>query len=95
MALGCQVNDAVHVILLEQMAHGFEVADVGLDKGVVGLVLNVLEVGQVAGVGELVEINDLVVRVFVDKKSDYMAADKSGPAGDNDMTFKFHFLIKT
>ena len=32
----------------------------------------------------------MVVGVFVDKESDYMTADKTGSAGNDDMAFEIH-----
>ena len=82
MALGCQVDDAIHLLLLHQLVERLEVADVHLHEFVVGLVLHVLEVGEVAGVGELVEVDDVVVGVLVDKEADHVRADEACAAGD-------------
>ena len=32
----------------------------------------------------------MVIRVFVNKKADYMAADKSGTASNDDIAFESH-----
>ena len=81
MTLGCKVNDAVHMLLLHKFVNGIEIAYVRLDKLVVRSVLNVFQVGKVASIGQLVEIDNFVVRVFVDKQSYYMAADKTCATG--------------
>ena len=82
MALGGEVYDAVDTLCLHEIHHAFKVADVHLDELVVGLGLDVLEVGEVACIGELVEVDDLVVGVFVDEEADYVAADETGSACD-------------
>ena len=46
--------------------------------------LDVAEVGKVAGVGELVEVDDLVAGIFVDEQAHYVRAYESGSAGDDD-----------
>ena len=78
MRLSRQVDDSVHLLLLHELVEGLEVADVHSDEPVIRLVLNVLEVLEVAGIGQLVEVYDPVVRVFVDEKSHYMTADEAG-----------------
>ncbi len=85
MALGGKVDDAVDVLVLHQLVDTVEVADVHTDELIVGLVLDVLEIGQVAGVGQLVEVDDAVLRILVDKQAYHMASDKSGSAGDDDI----------
>ncbi len=85
MALGGEVDDAVDVFVLHQFVDTVEVADVHLDELVVGLALDVLEVGQVAGVGQFVEVDDFILGVLVDKEPYHMASDETGSAGDDDV----------
>ena len=85
MAFGCEVYDAVDVLCLHEPEYAVEVADVHLDELVIGLVLYVLEVGEVACVGEFVEVDDVVFRILVDEQADYVAADEAGAAGDDDI----------
>ena len=67
MALGGQMDDAVHLFLLHQLVHTVEVADVHLHKLIVGLILHVFQVGQIARIGELIEVDDMIFRVLVHK----------------------------
>ena len=90
MTFGSEVDDAVDVLVLHQFIHAFKVADVHLDEAVVGLVLNVLQVGKVAGVGQLVEVDDFVFGVFVDEQADDMVADEACTASDDDGAFVCH-----
>ena len=62
-----QVNDAVHLLFLHETEHPLKVTDVHLHKLIIGLVLNVLEVGKIPGVGEFVQVNNMILRVFVHK----------------------------
>ena len=66
------MNDTVNFVLLKQGTHFLKIADVGLDKGVVRLVLNILEVSEVTGVGEGIQIDDVVIRVLVHEEANYM-----------------------
>ncbi|KAF5031337.1 hypothetical protein DSECCO2_628790 [anaerobic digester metagenome] len=63
VTFGRQVDDAVDPVLFKHAPHLVGVADIGFDEPVVGLLLNIVQVGQVAGVGELVEVHDAVVGI--------------------------------
>ncbi len=45
MTLGSKVDDAVYLLVFNELTEIGEVADIHLDKLVVGLVLNILQVG--------------------------------------------------
>jgi hypothetical protein len=44
--------------------------------------IEICEVFKIAGIGKCIEVKDLIIRIFVYKKSDYMGSDKSGPSGN-------------
>ena len=92
MALGGKVYDAVDVFVLHQLIDTVEVADVHLDEAVVRLVLDVLQVSEVAGVGQLVEVDDLVFRIFVDEEADDVVADEACASSDDDGSFRTHSI---
>ena len=50
MRLGSEVNNAVNMLFLHEGIDSVEVAYISTDKTVVGTVLNILEVGKVAGI---------------------------------------------
>jgi len=85
VALCRQMNDAVDIILLHNGAHALKVADVCLDEGVVRLPFNITEVGEVAGIGEGIQIDDAVLRVFVHEEPHKVRPDEAGSAGDEDV----------
>ncbi len=84
-----KVDDAVNFILAHYPAHSLKVNNVGFDECVVRFILDVFQIGEVAGVGQFVEIDDVVVGVFVYKQPYYMAADKPCSAGDEYITLHF------
>ena len=93
MTFRSQVDNSINMILLHQFQHLFIITDVCLDESIVFLVLNILQVGQVARIGQLVQIDDMILRIFVHEKSYHMAADKSGTTGDQDVAFEIHNII--
>lgn len=71
------MDDAVHLFLLHQLVEGVEVADVHLYKLVVGLILDIFQVGKVACIRQLVEVDDVILWIFVHEKAHHMASDKA------------------
>ena len=81
VALGSQMNNAVDFMFADDLAHSIKVGDVGAHEGVVGSILDVAQVGQISGVCQLVEVDDIVVWIFVDKQPHHVRSDESGTAG--------------
>ena len=90
MALCCQMNNAIHFLLLHQRINRVKVADIGLHKTIIRLILYVLQVSQIAGISQLVYIDNAILWILVDKKSYHMATNKSGTAGNNN---SFHIIV--
>ena len=81
MALGGQMDDSVYAVFPEDAADRLEVADVGTHELVVRGLLDVLEVRQVARVGQLVQVHYAVLRVLVHEEAHHMAPDEASAAG--------------
>ena len=92
VALGGKVDDAIDMLLFHEVEYALEVADVHLDKAVVRRILNVPQVGKVAGIGEFVYIDDSVFGVFVDEEAHDMAANEARSAGDD--YIPFHVVLR-
>jgi len=65
VALGSEMDDAIHLVVLHQFQHQVEITDITLYESIVRLVLDVLEVSQV-------EVDDVILRIFVHEKSYYV-----------------------
>ena len=79
-------------MLFHECQHGVEVANVGLDKRIVGFVLYISQVLEVAGIGQFIDTNDMIVRIFVDKQSYYMGTNESSSTSDDDVHGRFNNL---
>ena len=90
MTLGSQMYDAVHLLLSHQLKEGIKVADIHLHKSIVGSILDILEIGEVSRIGKLIQIDNLVIRILIYKKSYDMTPDKSGSTGNYN---RFHTLF--
>ena len=80
MRLGGEVHDGIWLKVGESGSHGLRLTDVGFKELVVRVVHNLIERGEVASIGQLVGIEDLMASG--DEKSDEIGADESGSACD-------------
>ncbi len=87
MAFCRQVDDTVDMLILHELVERVKVANVHLHELVVRLVLDILEVRKVARVGKLIEVDNLVFRILIDKESNDMASDKARAAGNDNGSF--------
>ena len=94
MRFSCQMDDTIDVFVLHQLIERIEVANVHLHELVVGLILNVLKVSEVACISELVEIDDVLFGIFVYKEANYMTSNKACTTSDNYMSFHFVCCFK-
>ena len=90
MTLSSEVDDAINIITFHDVEHQIKVTNVGFDKVIVGFVLNILQVRQITGVSELIHVVNVVLEVLVDEQPYHMAADETGPAGDDNV---LHIVI--
>ena len=82
MALGGKVDDIVEIVLCKQALHQLLVADVALHEHMAGVALHVLQVFQIARVGQLIQIDQQDLRVFLEHIVHKVGTDKTGTAGD-------------
>ncbi|MNE67255.1 hypothetical protein D3C80_1628530 [compost metagenome] len=81
MRLGCQVHDRVRLELGQGPTDRYAVADIGLQELVTRVVRNAGQRLEVAGVGQLVEVEHLVPGV-VEQVANQRRADKARTASD-------------
>ena len=72
VALGSEMDDAIHLVVLHQLQHQVEITDITLYESIVRLILNVLEVSQVACVSQLVEVDVDILTISVHEKYYYV-----------------------
>lgn len=94
MAFCREVDDSIDLILAHDGADRVNVTDVCLDESIIRTILYVMEIGEVSGVCELIQIDDMVVRIFIDEKTDHMTAYEAGTAGNDYTPFEIHNLFK-
>ena len=82
MGLRREVDDEIRVILPDERRHQLLVADIAVDKDVPLVVLDILQVLQIAGIGQGVQIDDANVRILFQHVVDKGGADKTGTSGN-------------
>ena len=87
MALGGEVYYPVDLVFPDYAPHLFEVSDVGAHESIVRFLLDVLEVGKVAGVCELVEVDNSVIGIFVYEEAYHIFPIKPAPPVINILRF--------
>ena len=86
MRLRCKMNDSVYLLVLHELIESLEVADVHLHELIVRPVLDILQIGKITGISKLVDIDYLIIRIFIHEKTYDMASDEAGSAGDYDIS---------
>ena len=87
MRFSGQMDDAIDLLVLHQLVEGIEVADIHFYKLVIGFVLDILQIGEVASIGQFVEVNDVIIRIFVHEQAHYMASNKACATSNYNCTF--------
>ena len=90
MALSCEMNNAVYIVLLEDLDHLLSVADIGFDKGIILFIFDILQILQIARVGQAVHVDNADgVAIFLEHIMDIVRPDKAGATGNQ---ISFHFF---
>ena len=95
MALGSEMDDAIHLVVLHQFQHQVEIADVALNECIIRLVLDVLEVSQVASVSQLVEVDDVILGYLFTKSLTTCEPMKPAPPVINILCILINVYIRT
>ena len=91
MAFCREVDDTVDMLILHELVERVKVADVHLHELVVRLAFDVLQVREVARIGKLIEVDNLVFRILVHEQANDMAANKACTAGNDDILHNYPF----
>ena len=81
MGLGGQMHDGVRLEFQQRLAHPLTVGDIGLQEPITITGFHFGERLEVAGVGQLVQVEDAVLGVL-NEVADQSRADESGSPGD-------------
>ena len=82
VGFGSEINDGVELVLGHELIHLIGIGDIGLKKLVAVAVLSrhTLEIGQIAGVGQNVDITDVGRLVMFQNVANKVAANETAAA---------------
>ena len=92
MAFRCQMDHSVDAVLPEQFQYLFKITDICFYKSIIRLLFNVCQIGQIPRISQLIQINDMIFRIFRHKQTHNMRADKTGTTGNQYIPFKIHYF---
>lgn len=81
MGFGSKVDDVIGIIIGNELCHEFLVADIPVDKDVPRVILQILQILQVSGVCQGVQVDDANVGVFVQHIVNEGRSDETRTAG--------------
>ena len=81
MALSRKMDNPSYIISRDNLLNLFVITYIRLNKNIIRFILDILEICQIAGISELVEVYNPVVRILVDEEPDNVAADEPGATG--------------
>ena len=68
MTFGCKVNNSIRIILRQiAFPDPSAIQYIYFFKKIIGCIFNIPQIFQVAGIGQCIEIDDLVIRIFSNK----------------------------
>src|SRR5205807_4688732 len=80
--LGGEVHDGVEALIAQQGFDELRIANVAVDETQIGVILHGIQIGEVAGIGERIEHDQPLARVFLEPVMNEIGTDKSGATGD-------------
>lgn len=93
MTFSSQVDNSAKLVFFKKIFQKRCISNVALFKKIMGQMLYVAQVFQVARVGERIKVDDFVSRVFPNKMPDNVRADEARAARDEE-GFIRHCVIK-
>jgi hypothetical protein len=84
MGFGGKVDHGIHP-LFEDFADQAVIANVSLDEFMTGVPFDTLQIFEIAGIGELVEVKNPALRIVLQHKPDEIGSDKSRSACDQEL----------
>ena len=81
-----EMNDAINLLFLHKLEKSIKIAYVHLHEPIVWLILYVLEIGEVTCIGQGIQIDDFIIRILVDEKTNDMASYESRATGNNNIS---------
>ena len=89
MRLGSQMDNAVKPFFFKKLVDERSIHDVTFHEVIIGFLVHIRQILQIAGIGQFIQIINLIIRIFVHKEAYHMTSYKAGAASDQDF---FHLI---
>jgi len=76
------MDDGVDLFFGKDFPDKGGVGNVAFDEAIVGIFLDAGQIAGIAGIGELIEIDDFVIGIVLQRVADKVGPDKPASAGD-------------
>jgi len=93
VCLSCCVDDRIDALGLKHVSNEIGRQDVALDELEVRAVFNCVQVREAAAIVQLVEADNLVLRILLNKPNDDVRRDKAGAASNKDVARLELFVV--
>ena len=91
MRFGGQMYHAVETVFFKEFRHTFLVHDIALLENIIGRVLHIFQIFQIAGIGKFIEIHHAGIGIFLHPMTHQMRTDEPG-ASCNQNIFHINML---
>ncbi len=65
MTFRSQMNNTVYPIFLHQLPNSRKITNISFYKRIIRLIFHIFQISQIAGICQLVQINYMIVRIFI------------------------------
>ena len=72
-----QMNDSINPVFCKYLLHLFKITDIRLDKGIIRSIFDILQICQIAGIGQFIQIDNVVIGIFGNEQANHMRSYKT------------------
>src|SRR5574344_548177 len=90
LAFSSKMDNAIHLMVSNDFAHHLEIAGICFDESIIGPILDFFEIGQIPSIGQFVQIDNMVFRIFVNQINNQVTANETGTASNQYCPLVFH-----
>ena len=57
------------MIQLKKFQYFIKVTDIGLYKGIIRLIFDIFQIGQISSISQFIQIDNMIFRIFIDEQT--------------------------
>ena len=79
MAFSSQVDHSIYIIIVEYPPHLVKIANILFNEEIVGLSFHITQVVEITCIGQFIQVDNPVFRIFIDEQPHNARANKPAP----------------